>query len=362
VPSDKNTIIIACAGSGKTTRLVTDAIARPDRRIALITYTINNMNGIINRFGERYGGVPKHVDVMTWFGFLLREGARPYQHAMYRDERIETFCFANGQSARYCPEKDIRHHYFCDGNLIYSDKIAKFTVRCEETSGGCVIRRLRQVYTDLFIDECQDLAGADWDLIKLLLKSDIRITLVGDPRQSVLSTNLAHRNKRYRKSGVIALLKEWEEAGLCEIEMMNGSYRCNRAVCDFANHLWPGMDEMTPLTDKQTEHDGVFLVAENTVDEYFLHYHPQVLQHNKKAKPSGYPALNFGVAKGMECDHVLIVPTGPIKKFLKTGDPGPLKGKEKLHVAITRARHSVAFVYDGVSPIVKDRWESVAVT
>lgn len=337
-----------------------EAIACPDRQIALVTYTINNMNGIIRRFGERYGGVPKHVDVMTWFGFLLREGARPYQHAVYRDRRIEAIQFVKGRSPYWHSEKeDTSRYYFCDGNLIYSDKIAKFIVRCEENSGGRVIRRLRQVYTDLFIDECQDLAGGDWDLVELLLKSDIRIILVGDPRQSVLSTNLAQKNKRYRKSGVTKLLEKWEEDGLCKIETMNKTHRCNRAVCDFANRLWPDMDYMTPLTDEQTEHDGVFLVAESKVDEYLLHYHPQVLQREKRAKSYGCPALNFGVAKGMEYDRVLIVPSVPIKKFLKTGDPGPLKEKEKLHVAITRARHSVAFVYDGVSPIVKDRWEGV---
>lgn len=120
------------------------------------------------------------------------------------------------------------------------------------------------------------------------------------------------------------------------------------------------MEEMTPHADVQTGHDGVFPVAENEVRGYLERFQPQVLHRDKNSNSYGSTALNFGVAKGTEYDRVLIVPTGPIKKFLKTGDPSPLKDREKLHVAITRARHSVAFVYDGDSPIVDNRWQVAA--
>ena len=361
MPSSENRVIIACAGSGKTTRLVLEAIKNPDRRIAFVTYTINNTRGIIERFGERYGGVPKHVEVMTWLGFLLRECARPYQHAVYPDKRIVSFTFVQGRSPWWIGEKDTSRHYFCDGDLIYSDKIAKFIVRCEEASGERVTRRLRQVYTDLFIDECQDFAGEDWDFVEVLLRSGLRVTLVGDPRQSILMTNLARKNKRYRKCGITILLEKWEADGLCHIETMNESWRCNREICDFANRLWPDMDDMTPLKHERTGHDGVFLVSETNIDEYCQQFHPQVLKYQRRKKAPAYEqqGLNFGVAKGIECDRVLIVPHRPIKKYLKTGDLEPVqKSKDKLHVAVTRARHSVAFLYDGTSAVVKSRWDA----
>ena len=269
MPSSENRVIIACAGSGKTTRLVLDAIAAPDRRIAFITYTINNTNGIIARFGERYGGVPKHVDVMTWLGFLLRECARPYQHAVYPDKRIESFKFAKGQSTRGIAETRTRDYYFAASDLIYSDKIAKFIVRCESASGERVTARLRQVYTDVFIDEFQDLTGEDLDVVEMLLGSGIRVTLVGDPRQSVLSTNLSRKNSRYRRVGVTELLEKWEARGLCQIKTMNETRRCNRGICEFANRLWPGMEKMTPKKDVQTEHDGMFRVAHDAVEDYY---------------------------------------------------------------------------------------------
>lgn len=112
VPSGKNKIIIACAGSGKTTRLVKDAIACPDRRIAFVTYTNNNLKGIVHCFGEHYGGIPKHVEVMTWLRFLLCECARPYQHAVYAEKRIESFMFTRGRSPWKYGEKNVARHYF----------------------------------------------------------------------------------------------------------------------------------------------------------------------------------------------------------------------------------------------------------
>lgn len=357
MPSSENKAIIACAGSGKTTRLVTEARASPDRRIAIVTYTNNNTREIANRFGELNSGIPKNVDVMTWFGFLLRECARPYQSSKYAEKRIESLLFVNEQSAQYVKETDTRRHYFANGDLIYSDKIAKFVVECEKKSNQSVMARLGQIYTDVFIDEFQDLAGWDLEVIELLLQSGIRVTLVGDPRQHIYNTNPSQKNKQYLGINIVNLVQKWRQNGLCTIEFMSGTYRCNQVICDFANALWPGMDTMTPLRNDTTDHDGVFVVAENVVEEYIQRFSPQVLRHDKRTKTLSCEALNFGLAKGLQFERVLIVPTAPIKKYLNSGALDHVKqSRDKLHVAVTRAQHSVAFVYDGSSQIVPTRW------
>ena len=294
---------------------------------------------------------------MTWFGFLLRECARPYQRSKYDEKRIESLLFVNQQSAQYIPKTDTRRHYFANGELIYSDKVAKFVVECESRSTCRLTARLGQIYTDVFIDEFQDLAGWDLDVIKLLLLSGIRVTVVGDPRQHVYSTNPSSKNKQYLGVRIMALVEKWKQDGLCGIEYMNGNYRSNRAICDFSNRLWPGMDPMAPLGTETTDHDGVFLVAEDVVERYVARFAPQVLRYDRNAKSYGCAALNFGLAKGLQFGRVLIVPTGPIRKYLTNGDLKDVeKSKDKLHVAVTRARHSVAFVYDGQSSVVSARW------
>jgi ATP-dependent DNA helicase UvrD/PcrA len=56
--------------------------------------------------------------------------------------------------------------------------------------------------------------------------------------------------------------------------------------------------------------------------------------------------MNIGVSKGSTFDRVLIFPTNPIRQYLITKDHTRLKARERLYVAVTRARHSVAFAVD----------------
>ena len=284
MPSRESRVIIACAGSGKTTRLVDEALDRRDRRIAMVTYTNNNAREIITKFGHRNSGLPKHVDVMTWFGFLLRECARPYQRAKYAQRRIESLLFVNQQSARYVKENDTGRHYFANGELIYSDKIAKFVIECEASSSQAVTSRLARIYTDVFIDEFQDLAGWDLESLRMLMQSGIRVTLVGDPRQHIYSTIPSQKNKQYLGIKVVDLVDIWKQDGLCSVEHMSNTYRCSGPICDFSNALWPGMDVMIPLRNDTTDHDGVFLVAQKLVREYIERFKPKVLRHDRRAE------------------------------------------------------------------------------
>lgn len=357
MPSRKNQIIIACAGSGKTTRLVAEALANRDRRIAVITYTNNNKREILKRFGERNSGIPKHVDVMTWFEFLLRECARPYQRSKYSTKRIESLLFVNQKSVPYVAEANTEPYYFASGDLIYSDKIAQFVVECEKKSSRAVTKRLGEMYADVFIDEFQDLAGWDLEVVQMLMQSELGVTLVGDPRQHIYSTNQSSKNKQYLGINLVKRVQHWQKNALCSLEYMSATRRCSSAICEFSNALWPGMEPMTSLRHDKTNHSGVFLVNEHVVASYMKAYSPQVLRYDKRAKTFGYEAVNFGLAKGLEFGRVLIVPTMPIKQYLQTGDISKLaRSREKLHVAVTRAFDSVAFVFNDSSPVVPNRW------
>lgn len=51
----------------------------------------------------------------------------------------------------------------------------------------------------------------------------------------------------------------------------------------------------------------------------------------------------FGLSKGKTYDRVLIIPTEPMIKFLTQG----ITDKNyKFYIAVTRARYSVAFLFD----------------
>ncbi len=79
-----NRIILACAGSGKTTTIVDDVCADASRKAALITYTINGTDELVKIACERYRAVPSHAVISTWYAFLLRHFIRPYQTQLYK--------------------------------------------------------------------------------------------------------------------------------------------------------------------------------------------------------------------------------------------------------------------------------------
>ena len=78
------------------------------------------------------------------------------------------------------------------------------------------------------------------------------------------------------------------------------------------------------------------------VNTYQSFYAPQVLRYDKKTETYGYSAVNFGACKGETFERVMIVPNGPLTKFITQGTA--LKSPEKYYVAVTRPKYSIAIV------------------
>lgn len=202
----KNKLIIAAAGSGKTTFIVKEALKQKKGKILITTYTEANEEEIRKKIIKLNKCIPENITVQTWFSFLLQHGIRPYQGCLF-DKDINGLILVNSQSAVkytnprgisicYSEEIEFEKHYFTNNQKIYSDKLSKFVIKCNQKCEGAIIARLSRVYSHIFIDEVQDLAGYDLEFIKLLFSSTSNIILVGDPRQV---TYLTHNEKKYSK-------------------------------------------------------------------------------------------------------------------------------------------------------------------
>ncbi len=350
-------IVISAAGGGKTTRVVDQALASDQGITALVTYTRNNVREIQLKAYERSPAIPAHVEVVSWYSFLLRELARPYRSAMH-NRRIDGIHWVEGKSVPYIPESKTSAHYFLDGSRIYSDKIAKFICSCNTHSGGAIMRRLKARYGHLIIDEVQDMAGYDLDLIELILKSGIPATLVGDHRQAIFATNNAVKNKGFAGPAIVKKFEQWKTAGLVTIEYERHTHRCNQAIADLGDGFFPLEPKTISKNMVVTGHDGVFLVAAADIDAYVATYAPQILRYSAKTKCAPYDAMNFGEAKGLTFSRVLIYPHGKAVSWLASGSLSHVeKSATKMYVAATRARYSVAFVFDGKTcAIPATRW------
>ncbi len=341
MPSRKNRAIVAVAGACKTQTVIDEALGDPSRRVLVTTYTNENLRQIVRRIEERVGVIPANVDVVAWYTFLLRDGVRPYQHAVLGDVGVVRGLNFAGQKRRFARKTD--RSYFLDRHVdVFRDGLADFVCTANQNSDGAIIGRLESLYDDIYIDEVQDLVGYDLDVLDLLFASSICVTVVGDPRQHTLSTSNVSKNKKYRGAGFSDWLRE--RADVCIREDRVESVRCNQAISDFASALFPDLPALVSAQDAVTGHDGVFIVSPLDVQEYYEQHRPVVLRDRRTTDTFGLPAMNIGVSKGSTFDRVLIFPTGPMRQYLDDADASKLKAPERLYVAVTRARHSLAFV------------------
>lgn len=357
----KNKLIIAAAGSGKTTFLVNEALKQTNEKVLITTYTIANEYEIKRKIIEIRGCIPENITVQTWFSFLLQHGVRPFQGCLY-EENIQGMILVNTQSAVkyknkagiavcYNETNELEDHYFTKAKKIYSDKLSKFVIRVNTRTSGATIDRLTRIYKHIYIDEVQDLAGYDLEFLKLLFKSKSSILLVGDPRQV---TYLTHNERKYAKytNGKIKdfILNECKKLN-CEIDetSLNTSHRNNLYICDLSQKLYPQYNPCFSGQNNTTEHDGIFLVRNKDVGEYLKAYSPVQLRLNKDTKGINLdsPVYNFGESKGLSFDRVLIYPTWDMGKWFFNNTVSLAdKTRAQLYVAITRARYSVGIVFD----------------
>lgn len=375
-----NRLLISAAGSGKTSFVVDRALEIQDQPVLLVTYTEANEDVIKRRLIQENGCVPNNIFVQTWFSFLLQHGVRPFQSAVEGSlhERKIGFYLNSGKSGKkidsrgkpilvkgrpiYWGERDTLRFYFTADLKIYADKISKFVCAANEASNNSVIERLEQVFKHIFIDEVQDLAGYDLEVLRLLLRSRASIVMVGDPRQVTYLTHNPSKHKKYASGGIAKFIREATQKAMdCDIDetTLSESHRNNALICAYSNRLYPNFPACHSCKcescNVETSHDGVFAVQPHHLSSYLDRFHPLQLRWNSRVKVDARHAVqNMGESKGRTTDRVLIFPTKDMKAWLWDNEAKLANAaRAKLYVALTRARASSAFVVrcpDGVPP------------
>ena len=350
---------ISAAGSGKTTGIVLEALMS-DKKILILTYTNENIAVIRSRFIERNGILPSNVTVQSWFSFLLKEWVRPFQPLLFNSKTIATLNFEPiAENLKRVPESNTSTYFFTKSGKIYKDRISNFAFKCNLKADGIVIERLQKMYDKIYIDEVQDMSGWDLELLEALIDDKgIEVTFVGDIRQATYSTNNSTKNSQFKGAKIINWFIKKEKEGKCTLVFNKNCHRCNQLICDFADLLYPNISEKTiSYNYEKTGHDGIFFVPPELVANYIEEYQPKILKHSIKVKTLGSNAINFGQSKGHTFDRVLMYPTDTITSYLKDGKLEKIKAGKieqafdiaKLYVALTRARYSVAIVFEGNS-------------
>jgi len=305
----RNKLIIAAAGSGKTTLIVNEALTISNKNILITTFTEANRDEIRKKIIDKTRGyIPKNITVQTWFSFLLQHGVRPYQGIMdnnLHSRKIGFLLFEGKSGIRfkdkkgkpyYWGEKDFYKYYFTSELKIFSDKIAQFVCKCNNKCHNEVIKRFTRIYPYIFIDEVQDLAGWDLELLKLLFESISEIFMVGDPRQATYTTNDSSKHIKYRNGKIKDFIESECKKDICIIDSdtLKISHRNNKSICDFSSKLYPEFPKTEPCDCQicrkyNPDHQGIFVIKEKDVPDYIEKYKPITILRYQK---SLYPELN----------------------------------------------------------------------
>lgn len=351
----KSTLMVASAGAGKTTFFVKESLSCSGT-VLITTFTEENENEIRKKFIKLNNGIiPPNITIQTWFSFLIEHGAKPYQ-GKFTERQINGLLLVNKKSGLkfkgkfpvYHNEEEIDKHYFTNDYRIYSDKLSKFVVKCNEKSKGFVVERISALYQNIFIDEVQDMAGYDLEFIKLLLQSNSVVKMAGDPRQVTYHTHFSEKHKKYSNGKIQDFIANECKKIDCVIDTdtLKNSWRNNKIICDFANKIFPEYPQCDSLQHKNTSHDGVYFIKEKDITQYLENYNPLQLRFSKSRLINpDYEVKNFGESKGSTYDRVLIYPTQKILDWiLENKNIDSFEVRCKFYVAVTRAKYSVGIV------------------
>jgi superfamily I DNA/RNA helicase len=329
-------IIFAVAGSGKTTHIVSSL--SEESRALVITYTDNNHHHLRKKICDKFGLIPTNVTVMTYFTFLYSFCYKPFLHITWRAKGInwEIPPHFTLQLKRTNPK------FFVDQNSrLYSNRIAKLI----EVSGVVddVKRRLEKYYDFFFVDEVQDFAGHDFNLLKALSSANINICFVGDFYQHTFDTSRDGNTNSTLHDDFSLYQKHFVDSGITiDTKTLSRSYRCAPEICTFIREKLHIYIESHKEISSKFHH----LAEEKQIVEFF--YDEEVVklffkEHYKYQCHSN----NWGKSKGLDDYGNVCISLYPAAfNAFKSGDFSalPASSINKLYVACTRANRSVFFV------------------
>lgn len=329
-------VMFAVAGSGKTTLLI-ERLSLV-RRALIVTYTENNYAHLRDSIIKRFGHVPKNITLLSYFTFLHSFCYRPL---------LQLKLGTTGLSFREPPDftmklkRDDSRYYFNDKGSLYHNRLAKLVEMADGIRG--VISRIERFYDDFFVDEVQDLAGHDFNLLMALAKANVEMLFVGDFYQHTFDTSRDGAVNKTLHDDIEKYEKRFRAAGIkIDKDTLSRSWRCGTSVCGFIRtHLQIDIqshhDKDTEIVHVSTQAEADALHGDMNVVKLFYQEHYKY----------GCFSNNWGASKGQDQYGDVCVVLGAThwnnyqKSALTALKP---QTKNKLYVAFSRTRGKLYLV------------------
>lgn len=130
---ERKRIIVAGAGTGKTTLLRDIAVERcTTQNVLYLTYTHANACEFEAAVVDKVHHMPASITVSTWFSFLLEHGVRPFPAQDFA-HRVDRMIFNNQEPRHRRGITRGMEEYFCPApGVIYRSSLADLAVYCNE--------------------------------------------------------------------------------------------------------------------------------------------------------------------------------------------------------------------------------------
>jgi len=329
-------IIFAVAGSGKTSHIIDRLCLNKDHLI--VTYTRSNINNLRSRIIQKFGLFPKNIKLLPYFQFLYSFCFRPILGYKLRSKGLHY-----NQPPEYTSRVkwDCDSHYFASSRRIFHNRLGKLLVR--QGLEELICKRLEKYYDCFYVDEIQDFAGNDFNLLKGIVKANLDILLVGDYFQHTYDTSRdGHINGSLHKD-LNKYIAEFESMGLAvDFKTLDKSYRCTPTICEFiTNNL--GIKISSHRKDESLIE---FVQDQETIDELIKDENIVKLFFRNSSKYS-CRSKNWGKCKGEDCYVDVCVILNPTSfKLYEKGEliKSAPTTKNKLYVACSRTKGNLYFI------------------
>lgn len=329
------TLILAVAGAGKTTEIINNV--KKDDKTLIITYTENNYNILKNNIIKKFKGIPDNIKIYTYFTFVYRFCFLPLKKGF----KVKGLDF-NSNPNKYIKAKDINYYYNRVSKKMYHNRLAKI---CSDYFIDDIIKRIEKYFNYIYIDEIQDFASHDFNLLLNLIKANCNILLVGDFYQHTFDTSRdgnVNSNLYNDYDNYINKIKNSDSNIKVDTVNFLKSKRCSKQVCEFITEY------LKIKIESYNNHDSIIreIDDENTIEKIANDDNIVKLFYQNSKKYDMKNKDNWGNSKGNTYINTCVVLNkNSYEKYKKHKlNELPSSTKNKLYVALSRATNDVYII------------------
>lgn len=224
-------------------------------------------------------------------------------------------------------------------NLLYHNRIA---LLCQKNSHE-IKERIEKYFDCFFLDEVQDVAGHDFDLLLKIIPPHIDVLFVGDFYQHTFNTSLDGNKNKALFDDLDKYKMRWTSAGLTvDTSSFLNSHRCSPTVCDYVREnigieIHSNRNDITSIEYVSDYENASAIIRNQDIPKFFI----------RESRKYRCNSINWGDSKGMnDFTDICIILNKDTLDLYNKGKLHYLKAqtRNKLYVAFTRAKGNIFLI------------------